>query len=260
MNSEDEGTGAGDQSLPWCAKVITLFPEAFPGTLGLSLSGKALARGIWELQTIDLREFGIGRHRDVDDTPVGGGAGMVMRADVMERALGASMDDPRCVSGHWPLICMSPRGEPMSQALASDLSRAEGVIVLCGRFEGMDERIFEAYPIREVSLGDFILSGGEIAAQALIDATVRLIPHVLGNQASATDESFADGLLEYPQYTRPRVWKGLQVPETLLSGHHEQIAAWRLAESRDLTRKRRPDLWRTYCRKLGLDPETWPEK
>ena len=257
MTVEEDNAVTRRSAPPWCAEVITLLPEAFPGILGLSLAGRALEQGHWELRIVDLRRFGIGRHRSVDDTPVGGGAGMVMRADVLASALRSTAGDRNRAAGRWPILCMSPRGEPLTQGLAQELSGMDGATVVCGRFEGIDERILRAFPIREVSIGDFVLSGGEIAAQALIDATVRLIPLVLGNQASVEDETFSNGLLEYPQYTRPRIWEGLPVPETLLSGHHEDIASWRLAESRKLTRQRRPDLWRAYCRKLGVDPETW---
>ena len=229
---------------PWCAKVITLFPEAFPGTLGLSLVGKALTEGLWRLETLDLREFGIGRHRAVDDSPFGGGPGMILRADVAAAAIECARSDQDSKRGSWPVMCMSARGQPATQALARKLSSGPGVTVLCGRFEGVDERIFDKLDVQEISMGDFVLSGGEIAAQALIDATVRLIPRVLGNQASVADESFSDGLLEYPQYTRPRNWEGTPVPDVLLSGNHEEITAWRLRASEGLTKNRRPDLWR----------------
>jgi len=224
----------------WKAKVITLFPAAFPGVLGESLTGKALQNGLWQLETIDLREFGVGKHRNVDDTPAGGGAGMVLRADV----LGAAIDQAMAgVTGNWPLIYLSPRGAPMTQSLMQDLAQADGVTLLCGRFEGVDERVLEHYAIQEVSLGDFVMTGGEIAAQALIDATVRLIPDVLGNVESAIDESFSSGLLEHPQYTRPADWQGRAIPEVLMSGHHGKVAEWRHARSEEITRTRRPDLW-----------------
>ena len=227
----------------WKARVITLFPSAFPGVLGESLTGKALKEGLWQLETIDLRPFGIGKHRNVDDTPAGGGAGMVLRADVLGPAVEHAMAG---TSGNWPLIYLSPRGVPMTQALMRNLARADGVTLLCGRFEGVDERVLDHYGIQEVSLGDFILTGGEIAAQALIDATVRLIPGVLGNQSSAEDESFATGLLEHPQYTRPAEWNGRKIPDVLMSGHHARITDWRREMSETLTRDRRPDLWRAY--------------
>ncbi len=235
----------------WTAKVITLFPEAFPGVLGLSLTGKALEAGLWALETIDLRRFGEGRHRNVDDTPAGGGAGMVLRPDVLGRAIDEAQAG---LQEAWPVICLSPRGRPFRQAMAQRWSAGPGVTLICGRFEGVDERVLQHYGIAEVSLGDFVLTGGEIAAQALIDATVRLIPRVLGNRASVEEESFAHGLLEHPQYTRPAVWKGRAVPDILLSGHHGQIASWRRSEAERLTKERRPDLWRAYCAERGRDP------
>lgn len=224
----------------WQARVITLFPDAFPGVLGESLTGKALQDGIWQLDAIDLRRFGIGKHRNVDDTPAGGGAGMVLRADVLGEAIDEAMQG---VAGNWPIIYLSPRGKPMDQKLMRRLARADGVTLLCGRFEGIDERVLEHYPIEEVSLGDFVMTGGEIAAQALIDATVRLLPGVLGNEASAQEESFSAGLLEHPQYTRPAEWRGRPIPEVLMSGHHGKIAQWRQEQSEKITRDRRPDLW-----------------
>ncbi|TKA98565.1 tRNA (guanosine(37)-N1)-methyltransferase TrmD [Cereibacter changlensis] len=237
----------------WKAKVITLFPEAFPGTLDLSLTGKAREFGLWQLETLDLRTFGEGKHRNVDDTPAGGGAGMVLRADVVARALDqaaeATPDRAR-----WPVIYLSPRGKPFTQAMAQRWSEGEGLTLLCGRFEGVDERVIEQYGIEEVSLGDFVLTGGEIAAQALIDATVRLIPRVLGNHASTEEESFSEGLLEFPQFTKPTVWQGRAIPEILQSGHHAKIAHWRKAMAERLTKERRPDLWRAYCAKHGRDP------
>lgn len=226
----------------WKATVITLFPEAFPGTLGLSLTGKALKDGLWQLETMDLRKYGLGKHRNVDDTPMGGGAGMVLRPDVV----GPAIEDAQQGTVNRPLIYLSPRGRPMTQQMMQNLARANGVTLICGRFEGLDERVIERYGVQEVSLGDFILTGGEIAAQALIDATVRLIPGVLGNAASAQDESFSSGLLEHPQYTRPAEWHGRKVPDVLMSGHHEKIAEWRHAQSEDITQKRRPDLWKIY--------------
>ena len=227
----------------WTARIITLFPTAFPGVLGESLTGKALKDGLWQMQTIDLREFGDGKHRNVDDTPTGGGAGMVLRADVMGKAIDHAMTG---ASGHWPLIYFSPRGKPMSQTMAQELARADGVTMICGRFEGLDERVLAHYPIREVSLGDFVMTGGEIAAQAMIDATVRLLPGVLGNAASTEQESFSEGLLEHPQYTRPAEWRGLGVPAVLTSGHHGEIDRWRQEQAEAITRERRPDLWEAY--------------
>ncbi|MCB1407285.1 MAG: tRNA (guanosine(37)-N1)-methyltransferase TrmD [Rhodobacteraceae bacterium] len=226
----------------WTAKVITLFPEAFPGVLGASLTGKALDSGRWALDPIDLRPFGEGRHRNVDDTPAGGGAGMVLRADVLARALDmAALGAPD--RARWPVIYLSPRGRPFDQAMARRLAACDGVTLLCGRFEGVDERVLEEYAIEEVSLGDFVMTGGEIAAQALIDATVRLLPGVLGNAESAVDESFSNGLLEHPQYTRPAEWRGRAIPSVLLSGNHAEIEKWRRAQSERLTQARRPDLW-----------------
>jgi tRNA (guanine37-N1)-methyltransferase len=238
---------------PWTARVLTLFPEMFPGPLGHSLTGRALAEGLWRLETVSIRDFGLGRHRAVDDTPAGGGAGMVIRADVAAAALdhaGRGTDPAR-----WPAIYLSPRGRRFSQPDARRLAAGAGVTLLCGRFEGLDERVIEARGLVELSLGDFVLTGGEIAAQALIDATVRLIPRVLGNDASAEEESFSSGLLEFPQYTRPTLWEGRPIPEVLLSGHHGRIAAWRQAQAERLTRIRRPDLWRAYVAETtGGDP------
>jgi tRNA (guanine37-N1)-methyltransferase len=239
----------------WRARVITLFPEAFPGTLGLSLTGRALEAGLWALETVDLRGFGEGRHRNVDDTPAGGGAGMVLRADVVARALAAAAEGTPPDRGRWPVVYLSPRGRRFTQATARAWATAEGVTLLCGRFEGVDERVLEACGVEEVSLGDFVLTGGEIAAQALIDATVRLIPRVLGNQDSAEEESFSEGLLEFPHYTKPAVWAGRAIPEVLLSGNHARIEGWRRAMAERLTRERRPDLWRAYCAAHGRDPD-----
>ncbi|TCM82550.1 tRNA (guanosine(37)-N1)-methyltransferase TrmD [Rhodovulum steppense] len=239
----------------WTARIITLFPEAFPGVLGLSLTGRALDLGLWALETVDLRPFGEGRHRNVDDNPAGGGAGMVLRPDVMGAALDQAALGTPADRSRWPVVYLSPRGAPFCQAMAQRFAQAEGITLICGRFEGLDERVIEEYAVEEVSLGDFVLTGGEIAAQALIDATVRLIPRVLGNQASTEEESFSEGLLEHPQYTRPAVWKGRAIPDILLSGHHAKIAAWRKAEAERLTKERRPDLWRAYCASRGRDPD-----
>ncbi|OUS34456.1 tRNA (guanosine(37)-N1)-methyltransferase TrmD [Rhodobacterales bacterium 56_14_T64] len=227
----------------WKAKILTLFPTAFPGVLGESLTGKALQEGLWQLETVDLRQFGVGKHRNVDDTPAGGGAGMVLRADVLGKAIDHAMDG---VTGNHPLIYLSPRGKPMDQQMMQNLARADGVTLLCGRFEGVDERVLQHYGIQEVSLGDFVMTGGEIAAQALIDATVRLIPNVLGNFASTEEESFSSGLLEHPQYTRPAEWKGRKIPDVLMSGHHGKVAQWRHDMSEEITQNRRPDLWDAY--------------
>ena len=227
----------------WTARVITLFPEAFPGTLGLSLIGKALDFGLWQLEAIDLRQFGEGKHRNVDDTPAGGGAGMVLRADVVDAALRQARIGTPVDRARWPVVYLSPRGLPFDQATARRFAAAEGMTLLCGRFEGVDQRVLDHHRIEEISLGDFVLTGGEIAAQALLDATVRLLPGVLGNAASTEEESFSDGLLEHPQYTRPAVWEGQEIPAVLQSGNHAEIAKWRRAEAEALTRARRPDLW-----------------
>ncbi|MEM7597931.1 MAG: tRNA (guanosine(37)-N1)-methyltransferase TrmD [Pseudomonadota bacterium] len=224
----------------WGAQVITLFPDAFPGVLGESLTGKALKDGTWTLETTDLRRFGQGKHRNVDDTPAGGGAGMVLRADVMGAAIDAAMT---AAPPGRPVLYLSPRGRSFDQAMARDLAQGPGVTLICGRFEGLDERVIEHFGITEVSIGDFVLTGGEIAAQALIDATVRLLPGVLGNAASTEEESFSSGLLEHPQYTRPAEWQGRKIPDVLMSGNHGEIAKWRQAQSEALTRARRPDLW-----------------
>jgi tRNA (guanine37-N1)-methyltransferase len=218
--------------------VLTLFPEMFPGPLGLSLSGQALAAGIWQLTAIGIREFGVGRHRSVDDRPAGGGAGMVLRADVLGRAI----DHARHSEPDAPLIYLSPRGAPLTQALAHELAAGPGVLLLAGRFEGVDERVIEARAMREVSIGDYVLSGGELAAMVLIDASVRLLPGVLGAAESLASESFETGLLEHPQYAKPREWEGRTIPDVLLSGDHRRIEAWRRAEALRLTRERRPDL------------------
>ena len=235
--------------------MLTLFPEAFPGTLGLSLTGKALEQGIWALETIDLRLFGQGRHKNVDDTPAGGGAGMVLRADVLGQALDMAAIGTPADRARWPVIYLSPRGKPFDQSMAQDWAKADGLTLLCGRFEGVDQRVIDHYAVQEVSLGDFVLTGGEIAAQALIDATVRLIPRVLGNHQSTQEESFSEGLLEHPQYTKPAVWEGHDIPEVLLSGHHGQISSWRKAMAERLTKERRPDLWRAYCAAHNRDPD-----
>jgi tRNA (guanine37-N1)-methyltransferase len=225
--------------------VVTLFPELFPGPLGASLAGDALKRGVWSLETVALRELGLGRHRQVDDTPAGGGAGMVLRADVVAAAVDAARDG----APGSPAIYLSPRGEPLTQALVRELAAAPGAILLAGRFEGVDQRAIEGRGLREVSIGDFVLSGGELAAMVLIDAVVRLLPGVIGAAASLSEESFEAGLLEYPHYTRPREWEGRAIPEVLLSGDHKRIAEWRRAEAERLTRERRPDLWARHGRR-----------
>jgi len=221
----------------WRAGVLTIFPDMFPGPLGSSLAGKALATGTWSLDLVDIRTFATDKHRTVDDTPAGGGPGMVMKADVLARAIDAAAEDDR------PRLLMSPRGVPLTQPRVESLAAGPGVVLVCGRFEGVDERVIAARGLEEVSVGDYVLSGGEIAAMALLDACVRLLPGVMGAAASVAEESFADGLLEYPQYTRPQVFEGQAIPEVLTSGDHGKIAAWRRAEAERLTRERRPDLW-----------------
>ena len=233
-------TDSPDIAGSWTAQLITLFPQAFPGVLGESITGKALQEGLWQLQTYDLRQYGIGKHRNVDDTPAGGGAGMVLRADVLEKAI---TDARRGAKGVMPLVYLSPRGRRFDQAMARDWARTDGVTMLCGRFEGVDERVLQHFNIQEVSIGDFVMTGGEIAAQAMIDATVRLLPGVLGNAQSAVDESFSSGLLEHPQFTKPAEWNGRSIPDVLLSGNHAKIAEWRREMSKKITQDRRPDLW-----------------
>ncbi len=220
------------------ATILTLYPDMFPGPLGASLAGEGLAKGLWRCEARDIREFGRGRHRAVDDTPAGGGPGMVMRCDVLAEALDASSgsDDPR------PRLLMSPRGEPLTQNRVRELAAGPGAIIVCGRFEGVDERVIEGRNLQEVSIGDYVLSGGEIAAMALLDACVRLVPGVMGKLASGEEESFEGGLLEYPHYTRPREWEGRTIPEALLSGNHALIAKWRRESAERITRARRPDL------------------
>src|ERR1700759_4042693 len=223
---------------PWRATILTLFPEMFPGPLGVSLSGKALTSGIWALEARDIGASATDKHRSVDDTPAGGGPGMVLRADILAAAIDAAdapADNPR--------LLMSPRGRPLTQSRVRELAAGPGALVVCGRFEGVDQRVIEARHLEEVSIGDYVLSGGEIAAMALIDACVRLLPGVMGKAESGTDESFSDSLLEYPQYTRPQSFEGRQIPEILISGDHAKVAAWRRAEAEALTRARRPDLW-----------------
>ncbi len=227
------------ERVPWRAVVLTLFPGAFPGMLGESLSGQALTERAWTLDCVNLRDFGLGRHRMVDDTPAGGGAGMVMRADV----LGAAIDHAQQGAGGLPLIYLSPRGEPLTQELAREYAEGPGLMLLAGRFEGVDQRVIDGRGMREISIGDYVLSGGELAAMVLIDACVRLLPGVMGQAQSLQEESFEDGLLEYPQYTRPREWEGRTIPDVLLSGDHKKVADWRRAEAERLTRERRPDLW-----------------
>jgi tRNA (guanine37-N1)-methyltransferase len=230
----------------WVATVLTIFPEMFPGPLGVSLAGKALGEGIWRLETVDIRDFARDKHRSVDDAPFGGGPGMVMRPDVVDAAIAGA-------GGCGPLVYLSPRGRLLDQQRVRALAEGPGVRLLCGRFEGVDERVLEAREIEEVSLGDFVLSGGEPAAIALLDACVRVLPGVVGAAESLAEESFEWGLLEYPHFTRPQVWQERAVPEDLLSGHHERIRAWRLARAEEITRRRRPDLWRRYAKVKGRE-------
>jgi len=224
----------------WRVSVLTIFPEMFPGPLASSLAGKALTSNVWSLDTHDIRAAATDKHRTVDDTPAGGGPGMVMKADVLARALDAVPHDTR------PRLLMSPRGKPLTQNRVATLAGGLGVVIVCARFEGVDERLIAARKLEEISLGDFVLSGGEPAAIALIDACVRLLPGVMGKEASAAEESFAEGLLEYPQYTRPPVFEGEPIPEVLTSGDHAKVAGWRRAQAERLTRERRPDLWAAY--------------
>ena len=233
----------------WRASVITIFPDMFPGPLGASLAGRARENGIWALEALDLRDHATDKHRSVDDTPAGGGPGMVMRADVIARALDvvAAQDASQAVSPARPRLLMSPRGAPLTQARVAALAQGPGVVLLCGRFEGVDERVIAGRDLEEVSVGDYVLSGGELAAMVLIDACVRLMPGVMGEAGSLAEESFADGLLEYPQYTRPAVWEDRTIPEVLVGGDHAKVAAWRRAEAERLTRARRPDLWAAHA-------------
>ncbi|WP_340116072.1 tRNA (guanosine(37)-N1)-methyltransferase TrmD [Pelagibius sp. 7325] len=250
---------------PWRSQVLTIFPEMFPGPLGLSLAGKALERGLWALDVLDIRDFARDKHRSVDDTPFGGGAGMVMRPDVVDTALaaaaqrwqqepaqGLARESAGDQAGDVPVIYLSPRGRLLTQDLVRDLAAAPGVTLLCGRYEGVDQRVLEARGVLEVSVGDYILSGGEPAALVLMDAVVRLLPGVMGNEVSSGEESFGaegfEGLLEYPLYTRPAEWQGRTVPEVLTSGHHEKVRQWRRAQAEEITRTRRPDLWARYTK------------
>lgn len=224
----------------WRASVLTIFPEMFPGPLGVSLAGKALAANTWSLETIDIRNFGIGAHRTVDDTPAGGGPGMVMKADVLASAIDSIEADAR------PRILLSPRGKPLTQERVRDLAQGPGAVLVCGRFEGVDERVIEGRALEEISVGDYVLSGGEIAALVLMDACIRLLPGVMGHEASGQEESFSEGLLEYPQFTRPQVFEGRPIPEVLISGDHGKVAAWRREQAEKLTQSRRGDLWAAF--------------
>jgi len=230
--------------MTWRATVLTLFPEMFPGPLGVSLAGRALASDIWQLDTRDIRDSATDKHRSVDDTPAGGGPGMVLRADILAAAIDTA--DP---TRDRPRLLMSPRGRPLTQARVAELAAGPGAVLVCGRFEGVDQRVIEARGLEEVSIGDYVLSGGELAAMVLIDACIRLLPGVMGKLASGTEESFSEGLLEYPQYTRPQEFEGQPIPPVLTSGDHAKIAAWRKARAEELTRNRRPDLWSA---KIGI--------
>ena len=233
---------------PWRASVLTLYPDMFPGPLGGSLSGRALEAEKWALDTVNIRDFGDGKHKNVDDTPAGGGAGMVLRADV----LGAAIDSiPDSLQDDRPRLLMSPRGKPLTQKRVRELTNGDGVIIVCGRFEGVDQRVIDGRDLEEVSIGDYILSGGEIAAITLIDACVRLIPGVMGAEASGEDESFESGLLEYPHYTRPAIWEDQEIPPILTGGNHKLVDEWRQEEAEKITRKRRPDLWDAFKKRDG---------
>jgi tRNA (guanine37-N1)-methyltransferase len=236
----------------WRATVLTLFPDMFPGPLGVSLAGKALTSGLWALEARDIRDSATDRHRSVDDTPAGGGPGMVLRADVLAAAIDAADNQQE---GR-PRLLMSPRGRPLTQSRVTELAAGPGPLIVCGRFEGIDQRVIDARALEEVSIGDYVLSGGEIAAMGLIDACVRLLPGVMGKLASGTEESFSEGLLEYPQYTRPQEFEGRTIPETLTSGDHARVAAWRRAEAEALTRARRPDLWAIKSHQTGTKSTT----
>lgn len=240
MTDESSEQSAADHEAGFFhASVLTLYPEMFPGPLGVSLAGKALAEAKWQIDTVQIRDFAEGRHRMVDDTPSGGGAGMVMKPDVIARALDSVADDR-------PMLLMTPRGAPLTQKRVRELAAGPGAIILCGRFEGVDERVIEARQLEEVSIGDYILSGGETAAIVLLDAVVRLLPGVMGNQQSGETESFETGLLEHPHYTRPQVWEDRSIPDVLTSGNHGAIDKWRHAQAERITRERRPDLWDAY--------------
>lgn len=245
--SPDAAGDAPEREAAFRATVLTLFPEMFPGVLGHSLAGKALADGRWSLETVDIRGFARDKHRTVDDTPFGGGAGMVMRPDVIDGALRSAYP------GTGPLVYLTPRGRVLDQAMVKRFAAGPAITLLCGRYEGVDQRVLDAWDVEEVSLGDFILSGGEAAAMTLLDAVVRLLPGVVGKTESLEEESFERGLLEYPLYTRPAEWQGRAVPEVLLSGHHQRVAEWRLAQSEKITRLRRPDLWSGYAQSKKMN-------
>jgi len=256
---------SGAKSDPiWRARVLTLFPEMFPGPLGVSLTGKALEKRLWTLETLDIRAFAHDKHRSVDDTPAGGGPGMVLKPEIVGRAIDASLAGVPEDRTRWPVICLSARGRPLTQARVARLARADGVSLLCGRFEGIDQRVLEAHGVEEIGVGDAVYTGGEIPAMALLDAVVRLLPGVLGKIESTEDESFSAGLLEHPHYTKPAVWEGRAIPEVLLSGNHAKVDAWRHAEAEAVTKERRPDLWRAFRdRETGVaepDPAEEPEQ
>ncbi|MGD9638067.1 MAG: tRNA (guanosine(37)-N1)-methyltransferase TrmD [Alphaproteobacteria bacterium] len=238
-----ESSNSLEEETLWKAKILTIFPEMFPGFLGQSLAGKALDKKIWELEVFNIRDYTFDKHRSVDDVPFGGGAGMLMKPEVLDSALS------KVYHNDGPLIYMSPRGKVLSQERVVELSKEKNITVLCGRFEGVDERILEKYDFEEVSVGDFVLSGGEPAALVMIDAVVRLLPGVMGKEESFLEESFAKGLLEYPQYTRPANWEGREVPEVLISGHHKKISEWQKQKAIEITKERRPDLWEKYLTK-----------
>ncbi|MBK1667699.1 tRNA (guanosine(37)-N1)-methyltransferase TrmD [Rhodovibrio sodomensis] len=251
---DDDGDPAAGSRTPWTATVLTLFPEVFPGPLGVSLAGKALDRGLWRLDARNIRDYALDRHRSVDDTPFGGGAGMVMRPDVVDRALADVEDRPG------PVVNLSPRGRPLDQGVVRELAGAPGLTLLCGRYEGIDERVLEARGVQELSVGDFVLSGGEVAALTVLDAVVRLLPGVMGNAESGGDESFERDLLEYPQYTRPADWHGRQVPAVLQSGDHARIARWRREMAEEITRVRRPDLWARHQAQQAAEATAQPKR
>lgn len=238
-------SGPAEQS-PWRAVALTLFPDMFPGPLGQSLAGQALEQGLWTLESVDIRAFARDKHRTVDDSPFGGGAGMVMRPDVIDEAVTAVKEKAGAKGGELPLVYMTPRGRPLTQDRVRELAAGPGVMVLCGRYEGVDQRVLDAHGAEEISVGDYVLSGGEVAALVMMDACVRLIPGVMGSSVSGEEESFEAGLLEYPHYTRPAEWQGRNVPEVLLSGHHGNIRAWRREQAEAVTKERRPDLWEAY--------------
>ncbi|MGJ4905565.1 tRNA (guanosine(37)-N1)-methyltransferase TrmD [Bradyrhizobium sp. HKCCYLS2058] len=248
-------TTSPSPTAPWRATVLTLFPEMFPGPLGVSLAGRALASGIWALEARDIRASATDKHRSVDDTPAGGGPGMVLRADVLAAAI-----DAAAVAPERPKLLMSPRGRPLTQAFVRELADGPGPLIVCGRFEGIDQRVIDARELIEVSIGDYVLSGGEIAALVLIDACVRLLPGVMGKLESGTDESFSDGLLEYPQYTRPQLFEGRPIPDVLTSGDHAKVAAWRRAQAEALTQARRPDLWAEWQVRQTLEQSRTSQK